>query len=62
MATRHYLDYGVQTAASMIISDCICHGQSSGWCGGEEFDAVEKICNSHNVYYVDDFRGVWKKK
>lgn len=58
---RKYRDYGTEEAANIIILECVKYGESSGWGGSlEELEAVEKICNTLNVKYVDDFRGTWK--
>lgn len=61
MVIRHYLDYGVEKSASIIVSECILKGKSSGWAGNQEVEDVKRICALYNVFYVCDFHGTWER-
>lgn len=63
MAIRRYDNYSIKDAAATIVAECIRDGKSDGWCGNNpEFDAVEKICNQYNVFYVNDYFGRWEHR
>lgn len=62
MERRNYSNYTIKDAAIEIITDCIKYGKSEGWSGSlEELQSIQEICNTYNVYYVDDFNGGWKQ-
>ena len=58
---RNYKNYGIETSAEIIVSECIHFGKSTGWCGSlEDLESVSRICNAYNVRYVCDFTGTWR--
>ncbi len=49
-----------EDVAAVIAAETVGKGKSEGWCGSlEEFRSVQEILRRFNIFYVDDFKGMW---
>lgn len=49
--------------AGLITLEVVDYGESSGWSGTlEQLKNMQDILKKHNIIYVDDIHGTWKKK
>lgn len=63
MKTRKYSHYSIKTCASLIVQDIIHKNKSEGWSGDlNDLEQLKILLEKFNVYYVDDFLGIWEKK
>ena len=60
---RKYSNYSIKTCASLIVQDIIDTNKSEGWSGNlDDLEQLKILLEKFNVYYVDDFLGIWERK